>query len=259
MGALSMTLALVACAPSAEAPDEKSPTPETQETRVMDTPQPAEVPAQQAQKAEAEVAPTAPISAEDALARAASALTLREDFRASFAHGSKPAQFQKYIMLHDTEGNNDAASVIEWWDSSGAMVAAHFIVNKDGSIVSCAPLDSIVHHAGFGDTGHNAAFGVEDESRDDKTGTTPIGDWAADYGMNSYSVGIELVHVGGSGAYPQEQLNALDALIAYIDAYYGFPSQIIDHKSWRSGNSDTSPEFSNYLFNYQTTRNYQGA
>ncbi|MFR4802035.1 MAG: hypothetical protein ACLT98_00985 [Eggerthellaceae bacterium] len=30
----------------------------------------------------------------------------------------------------------DAASVISWWDASGNGVAAHFIVNKDGSIVS---------------------------------------------------------------------------------------------------------------------------
>ena len=84
----------------------------------------------------------------------------------------------------------------------------------------------------------------------------PIGDWAADYGMNSYSVGIEMVHVGGSGDYPQEQLQAVDALIAYIDAYYGFESEIIDHKAWRSGNSDTSAEFAGYYENYRTYRTH---
>jgi len=183
-------------------------------------------------------------------------LNIIDDYRESFIHGDKGADFQKYIMLHDTEGDADPRSIVEYWDSNGQFVAAHFVVGKDGSIVQCVPLDNIAHHAGYGDTGHNGLYGVEDESRDDKVGTTPVGDWAADYGMNSYSVGIEMVHVGGSGPYPEEQLAAVDALIAYIDAYYGFESAIIDHKAWRSGNSDTSPEFAEYLANYQSRRTH---
>lgn len=183
-------------------------------------------------------------------------LDLAEDYRASFDHGEKGPEYQRYIVLHDTEGTGDAASVVSWWDSNGAGVAAHFVVNTDGSMVQCVPLDRIAHHAGFGDTGHNELFGVTDESRDDRVGTTEIGDWASDYGMNSYSVGIELVHVGGSGDYPTAQLEALDALIAYVDAYYGFESAIIDHKEWRSGNSDTSPEFAGYLANYKDHRTH---
>lgn len=185
-------------------------------------------------------------------------LALTEDYRSSFSHGSKPLSCQKYIMLHDTEGSGDASSVVSWWDSSGNGVAAHFIVNKDGTIVQCVPLDEIAHHAGFGDTGHNDLYGVTDESRDDMVGTVPIGDWAADYGMNSYSVGIEMVHVGGEGDYPAAQLEALDGLIAYIDAHCGFESQIVDHKAWRTGNSDTSPEFAPYLANYQAARSHAG-
>ena len=183
-------------------------------------------------------------------------LNLSEDYRASFVHGNKPASCQKYIMLHDTEGNNDAESVISSWDGAGSGVAAHFIVNKDGSIYQCVPLDKIAHHAGFGNTGNNASFDVSDESRDDKVGTVSIGASYADYGMNSYSVGIEIVHVGGSGDYPEAQLTALDNLIAYIDAYYGFQAQITDHKAWRSTNSDTSEEFSIYLANYKANRKH---
>ena len=183
-------------------------------------------------------------------------LNIWEDYRASFVHGDKSAAYQKYIVLHDTEGEGDQASVINYWDGNGTGVAAHFIVGKDGSIAQCVPLDVIAHHAGFGDAGHNQLYGVEDESRDDKVGTVPIGDWAPDYGMNSYSIGIEMVHVGGTGSYPEEQLAAVDDLIAYIDAYYGFESTIIDHKAWRSGNSDTSPEFAEYLANYQDHRTH---
>lgn len=183
-------------------------------------------------------------------------LDITKDLRSSFIHGEKPAQYQKYIVLHDTEGSGTAQSVVNWWDSNGKGVAAHFVINKDGSIVQCVDMDKITHHAGYGDTGHNALFGVEDESRDDMVGTTPIGSWAADYGMNSYSIGIELVHVGGEGDYPEAQLRALDGLIAYIDSYYGFESRIIDHKDWRSGNSDTSPEFAKYFENYKTYRKH---
>ena len=183
-------------------------------------------------------------------------LAITEDFRDSFIHGNKPISHQRYIVLHDTESDADAQSVIDWWDSNGNLVAAHFIVNKDGSIWQCAPLDAIVHHAGFGDTGHNEKYGTIDESYDDKRGTTPIGDWASDYGMNSYSIGIEMVHTGGEGPYPKAQLEAIDGLIAYLDAYYGFESEIIDHKAWRSGNSDTSEEFAEHLAHYQAYRTH---
>ena len=177
-------------------------------------------------------------------------LDIVEDMRPAFDHGEKGREFQRYIVLHDTESEADAASIVEYWDQAGAGVAAHFIVNRDGSIVQCVPLDRIAHHAGFGDTGHNELYGVMDESRDDKVGTVPIGGDMADYGMNSYSVGIEMTHVGGQD-YPEAQLEAVDALIAYVNSYYGFESRIIDHKGWRTGNSDTSPEFAAYLANYQ--------
>lgn len=184
-------------------------------------------------------------------------IAITEDFRESFDHGPKGAEHQKYIVLHDTEGESDAASVIDWWDSNGNLVAAHFIVNKDGSIWQCVPLDRIAHHAGYGDTGHNEQYGISEDGRDDMKGSSPIGGDFADYGMNASSIGIEMVHVGGEGDYPEAQLDALDALIAYIDDYYGFESEIIDHKAWRSGNSDTSPEFADYLESYQTKRIHQ--
>ena len=195
-------------------------------------------------------------SAKDLVKAARDKLNITQDFRESFIHGEKPAKYQKYIVLHDTEGDGDASGVVDYWDDSGEGVAAHFVVNKDGSIVQCVKLDKIAHHAGFGDTGHNEKYEVEDESRDDKVGTVEIGDWAQDYGMNSYSIGIEMVHVGGEGDYPEAQLEAVDDLIAFIDAYYGKESTIIDHKAWRSGNSDTSEEFAGYLANYKDHRTH---
>jgi len=183
-------------------------------------------------------------------------LTIIRDFRSSFVHGEKGAAYQKYIVLHDTESWADPASIISWWDGNGNLIAAHFIIGTDGTVYQCVPLDKIAHHAGYGNAGHNAYYGIVEDGRDDMRGTTWVGDWAPDYGMNAWSIGIELVHVGGAGYYPQAQLDALDLLIAYIDDYFGFESTIIDHKAWRSGNSDTSPEFADYLWSYQTYRRH---
>ena len=173
-----------------------------------------------------------------------------QDIRWQLPHGSKPAQYQKYIVLHDTEGGGSPQNVIEGWASNGQRVAAHFVVGKDGTVVQCVPMDNIAHHAGYGNRGYNAQFGVPEDGRDDKRGTSSY-----DYGMNGYSIGIELVHEGWSGErYPEAQLDALDRLIAYIDSYYGFQSTIIDHKMWAYGNSDTSAEFAGYLANYRSKR-----
>lgn len=186
-------------------------------------------------------------------------LNIVEYVQPELDHGPKPAEFQRYIVLHDTEGGASGKSIIDWWVSSGNKVAAHFVVDRDGTITQCVPIDRIAHHAGFGDTGHNQLYGVEDESRDDKAGTVPIGRSFADYGMNSYSIGIEMNHVGGEGPYPQAQLEAVDGLIAYLDkSFGGNAGRIIDHKAWRSGNSDTSAEFATYLENYQTSRTHDG-
>lgn len=62
--------------------------------------------------------------------------------------------------------------------------------------------------------GHNSEYGVPEDGRDDKRGTTKAPSKSiTDYGMNSYSIGIEIVHVGGQGAYPEAQLEAIDGLL----------------------------------------------
>ena len=182
-------------------------------------------------------------------------LVMQKDYRDSFKHGSKTKEYQKYIVLHDTEGGGPADGIVNYWDNNGKGVACHFIVDRDGTITQCVDMDVIAHHAGFGDAGHNVRYGVTDESRDDKVGTEPVSGMP-DYGMNSYSIGIEMVHVGGQD-YPTAQLEALDRLIAHIDKYYGMESEIIDHKAWRTGNSDTDANFYVYLKNYQDHRSYK--
>ena len=174
------------------------------------------------------------------------------------SHGAKPAHRQKYIVMHDTEGIAPPENAVYGWVAAGNYVAAHFVIGLDGKVVQCVPMDNIAHHAGWGGIGFNARYGVSDESWDDKRGT--VGNrYSNSYGMNSFSIGIELIHVGASHtAYPEAQLRALDGLIAYIDSYYGFESQIIQHKDWTPGNSDCSDEFQPILANLRRTRNHSG-
>lgn len=242
-----------------------------EDTVVMDKEMPESLEVDETLADEAAAVPGADASAEQATSSASdegararadvealrAELGVVEDYRAAFSHGPKGAAFQRYIVLHDTESNADPQSIVSYWDGAGTGVAAHFVVGTDGTVVQCVPLDEIAHHAGYGDTGHNSLYGLAEDGRDDMAGSSPIGSWASDYGMNAYSVGIEMVHVGGSGPYPEAQLAAVDKLIAYIDAYYGFESTIIDHKAWRTGNSDTSAEFAAYLANYQSRRAHE--
>lgn len=175
------------------------------------------------------------------------------------SHGAKPAHRQKYIVMHDTEGIGAPENVVYGWVAAGNYVAAHFVIGLDGRVVQCVPMDDIAHHAGWGGFGFNARYGVSDESWDDRRGTAG-NRYSNSYGMNSFSIGIELVHVGAShAAYPEAQLRALDGLIAYIDNYYGFESQIIQHKDWTPGNSDCSDEFQPILANLRRTRTHNGA
>lgn len=181
----------------------------------------------------------------------------------SFNHGTKDKNNQKYIMLHDTEMSVSAIDVVKSWASNGSGVAAHFVIDKDGTIIQAVDLDVIAHHAGPGGPGdYDAKFGVGnndgkglgDDLVGNPTGTGAYANYTS-YGMNSYSIGIEMCHVNGE-SYPEEQLNALDKVIAYIDSYYGFESTIIDHKEWRPSNSDTDTNFLTYLNNYKTLRHH---
>lgn len=51
-------------------------------------------------------------NAQAKIAEALSKLTLTQDFRRSLTHGPKPAANQKWIVLHDTEGDGRAENVV---------------------------------------------------------------------------------------------------------------------------------------------------
>ena len=183
------------------------------------------------------------------------AAKVKNYIRKSLAHGKKTAKYQKYIVLHDTEGNGSPKSFADYFSSTGTYVAAHFVVSRNGEVGQIVDMDQIAHHAGYGNKGHDKKYGVKSDGRDDMRGTKSIGSSCPDYGMNSFSIGIEMEHIHGQN-YTKAQLKSLDRLIAYIDAYYGFESKIIDHKAWRAGNSDTDSTFKTYLANYKRYRTH---
>lgn len=169
----------------------------------------------------------------------------------SFRHGPLPADKVRYIVLHDTESGTDSASAIanSW---GGGHIASHFIVDKQGNIIQCVPIDQIAHHAGNADYGSNDRYGIWAE-RDDEVGRAGEGDYA----MNAWSVGIEIVHEHYEGAYTEAQLDAVDRLVTAIDDAVGHRPDIIDHKAWAgSRKQDVSDDFP--LSAYQRSRRHDG-
>jgi hypothetical protein len=178
-----------------------------------------------------------------------------------FIHGTKKKGQQRYIMLHDTESYSGPENIVEGWKSdNGGTVAAHFVVGRDGKVVQTARLKRILHHAGYGGPGnYDRKFGVGSNNGrgtgDDLRGKVHWSGYTS-YGMNSYSIGIEMCHVNGQN-YTKAQLKAVDRLIAYIDKLYGgYGGKIIDHKDWRPSNSDTDANFAKYLKNYKKYRKH---
>lgn len=169
--------------------------------------------------------------------------------RDNFCHGPLPADKIRYIVLHDTEsGTDNAEAIANSW--GGGHIASHFIVDKQGRVIQCVPIDCIAHHAGNADYGSNDRYEIWAE-RDDEIGRTGSGDYA----MNAWSIGIEMVHEHNDGPYPEAQLEAVDRLIAAIDHATGCEPRIIDHKAWAgSRKQDVSDNFP--LVAYQHTRRH---
>lgn len=82
-------------------------------------------------------------------------LDIAQIMHREFGHGPKGVEYQKYIVLHDTEGDGEPESIVSYWAENGNLVAAQFVVGRDGHIAQCVPMDEIAHHAGYGDAGHN--------------------------------------------------------------------------------------------------------
>lgn len=97
--------------------------------------------------------------------------------------------------------------VVVWFSTPGSKASAHYCIDKGGKILQFVPVKHIAYHAG--------------ES-----------EWKGKYGLNRYSIGIELVNENtGSDPYPEQQMNSCLTLCYTLCKLYGLSeSDIITHK-----------------------------
>lgn len=111
VAALASALAAVAVYGCASGGNAQAPGAQEQERfeNVADVPRDGSADQGPAQPSEGDVAQQKQTQSADELRAKLSIVDLSQE---QFVHGQKPAECQKYIVLHDTEGDNDAASVV---------------------------------------------------------------------------------------------------------------------------------------------------
>lgn len=87
------------------------------------------------------------------------------------AHSSGGAISPRFIVLHDTAGRDSKFSSVGWFSSSACKTSAHFVVERDGTITQMVRTTNRAYHAG-------------------------VSNWKGVSGLNSCSVGIEIVNPG---------------------------------------------------------------
>lgn len=111
------------------------------------------------------------------------------------------------LLLHHTASRADALATARYFANPASQVSAHYIVDRDGSIIQCVPDAERAWHAG-----------------------ASIFDGRPD--VNNYSIGIEICNVGDDiEPYPNAQVQATIRLAAYLMQKYGIPlSRITRHR-----------------------------
>lgn len=140
----------------------------------------------------------------------------------------------KYIVLHRTEGHvgGDIPTLV---NGGGRSVSAHFYITLKGHVYQLLPLTIGANHAGYGKRGFAAKYG----------------------NANHHAIGIELEGVN-TDKYTTEQLEALDTVIAAIDAYKGMKLPITTH-ALIDPERKSDPKGFRWLVQYNLHRSYKGA
>lgn len=82
-----------------------------------------------------------------------------------------PMASPKFIVVHETAGRVEKGSSVKWFASKECKTSAHFTIERDGEVVQQVPLNRKAFHAG-------------------------VSKWKGISGLNSCSIGIELVGPG---------------------------------------------------------------
>lgn len=95
--------------------------------------------------------------------------------RRDLVPGGTPLTDPRFLVIHFTAGASADSSIRYWRDTKKGRVCAHFVIDRDGTVIQCRGLDRTCGHAG-------------------KSA------WKGYTGLNSHSIGIELAN--GGSAYP---------------------------------------------------------
>lgn len=87
------------------------------------------------------------------------------------ANSSGGEMSPRYIICHDTAGRLNQFSSVDWFKSKECKTSAHFVVERDGTVTQMVPLNRKAFHAG-------------------------VSKWKGQSGLNSCSIGIEIVNPG---------------------------------------------------------------
>lgn len=99
------------------------------------------------------------------------------------------------IVIHST-ASADFDSALSWMQNPKSQVSAHYLVGKDGRVVSLVKESKKAWHAGKSE-------------------------WKGELDCNNFSIGIELVNKNdGKDEYPEIQIITLAGLIANIQNFY---------------------------------------
>lgn len=108
------------------------------------------------------------------------------------------------IVIHAT-ATSKLASPLEWLTITESKVSAHYLIDVDGTILQLVDENNIAWHAG--------------ESS-----------WRGLKGVNSFSIGIELVNPNDGTEFPEVQIEATRALTGAICRERSIPSEdVIGH------------------------------
>jgi len=155
-----------------------------------------------------------------------------------------------YLIVHYTTGTAPSQT-INWFTSPKAMAVAHLLISRESEIFQFVPFNTVAYHAGYSQ-------------------------WADRFGLNRYSIGIELDNAGrliqekgqwkrltnifaddqvlvathklqtmplGWEKYPQAQLDALREVANLLKATYNFIDVLGHEDVSLSGKLDPGPAF----------------
>lgn len=87
------------------------------------------------------------------------------------ANSSGGEMTPRFVVIHDTAGRLTKFSSVDWFKSPECKTSAHFVVERDGTVTQMVPLNRKAFHAG-------------------------VSKWKGTSGLNSCSIGIEIVNPG---------------------------------------------------------------